>query len=807
MYHVIATGVTAILLYLISYIFYRIGYYSLLFHKRFWNLLLAIAFIITCMAGIFMALQINYKWNIPIVKSIVKWHAEFGIGMAFTGLFHFIWHLSYFKKVFEKQESLIEKEISPEVSKGEISTNLFIVGFVSSSFQLLLLREMMNISGGYELITGIFLGSWLISSAIGSYLAGRSLLNDIRKINLIFSISPLVSLLLLLLLSRLLLKTGESPSFLLSIIYTLLVLTPFCLVSGFTFIKLISFARSAHGFVPGRSFSIETTGGIASGILISILTSGILNTYQLMLLIVILSSAYVAFTFFPGSTGTKIIAKIIVVILVVCIIVFKPDIFFRQILLPGIKITSTEDTPYGNISEGIYQNERSVYYDQRLLSHNDDVIEREENIHYSMLQRESPEKVILVSGSLTSHLPEILKYPVRKLIYIERDPALARAQIIPENTFEKELIIANTDAFRYIKKSSEVVDVIILLIPPPTTLLLNRYYTTEFFSLAKKRLKTGGVFMCSPGPGDDYFNKELLNLYSSINNSLASVFKYVRPVVGNKLYFIASDTELSVSFCELSEVRDIKNIYVSSDYLADDLITQKSTDVMSLFDRGIKQNRYAYPIASFYFQAFSFSKYIGEKRLVIALMVIVFALPVLTIKRRYFLMYFSASALAGFEIIILLSLQLIFGNLYHLAGLVIAGLMTGLAVGASSDIKFFNTLSLRIKALILLIFYILGAMNHNYFLSMESGLPAIILIIIFSFLPAFLTGHIFRELTIEGEGTSVTSKVYSADLAGSALGFILISGLAVPAFGIRVSILLLASLILAGIVFGTVRNK
>ena len=59
----------------------------------------------------------------------------------------------------------------------------------------------------------------------------------------------------------------------------------------------------------------------------------------------------------------------------------------------------------------------------------------------------------------------------------------------------------------------------------------------------------------------------------------------------------------------------------------------------------------------------------------------------LLIKRRYMLMYFSASALAGFEIIILLTLQIIIGNMYQLTGLVIAGLMAGLAIGSGVNIK------------------------------------------------------------------------------------------------------------------------
>ena len=50
--------------------------------------------------------------------------------------------------------------------------------------------------------------------------------------------------------------------------------------------------------------------------------------------------------------------------------------------------------------------------------------------------------------------------------------------------------------------------------------------------------------MCSPGPGENYLNKEAVNLYSSIYNSLTEVFRFVKPVGGNKLYFIASDKEL-----------------------------------------------------------------------------------------------------------------------------------------------------------------------------------------------------------------------------------------------------------------------
>lgn len=807
MYHVISTGLTAILLYLISYFFYRIGYYSLKLHRKIWNSALAAAFLLTATAGLFLALQINYKWDIPFIKTLLKWHVQFGVGMAITGLLHFIWHLDYYGKLFEKTNNKSQTNEPYNLSSSEIKTNLFIAGFVSSSIQLLLMREIMNITGGYELITGSFLGSWLIGSAIGASMAGKSSLNDIKKINLVFSLSPLISLLLMLFISRVFLNPGESPSFMVAIIGTFLVLIPFCLVSGFTFIKLLTIAGKGNNLLAGKSFSIETTGGIASGIILSIFTAGLVNTYKLLLIIVLLSITYVLTNYYLKDKRPVKIAKLIVFILASLTILSNPDIFFRQILLPGVKVTMTKDTPYGNISKGKYKGEESLYYNQRLLAYNDDATEREEDIHYAMLQSESPGKVIMISGSLRSHLPEILKYPVNSIIYIERDPFLASLETSVINNFPGNTIVVNKDAYKYIRDSNEKVDVIILLVPPPSTLLLNRYYTSEFFSEVRKRLNPGGVFMCSPGPGDNYFNKESLNMYSSIYNSLAASFKNIMPVVGNKLYFIASDNALSSSFCKLADKRNIKNIYVSSDFLDDVLVSRKSEELVSLIDRGTRENRSGFPVACYQSQSYQFSKTLDEKIPAMIFLLLAFAVPVGAIRRRNLLMYFSASALAGFEIILLLTLQIMVGNMYQLTGLIIAGLMAGLAVGSGINFSFLNTISLRSKVIYLLIFYLIFGLIHNYILDLKSLLLSVLAILVSGFLPALFTGRIFHELTMKTGGAEISPAIYSADLAGSAFGFIFISGFAVPLFGIQVSIYLLSALVFGGILFGTVINK
>jgi len=803
MYHVVGTAIAVSVLYIISYIFYRLGFFSLARHRIIWTSILAVTFIITALAGLFLALQINYKWDLPIVKSVLRWHVETGAGLAITGIFHFIWHIAYFTKIFKRTK---EPRKLSSYSPSDIAVNHFIIGFTSMSVQILLIREIMNISGGYELTAGTFLASWLITSAIGAAAAGNSSLNDIRKINLVFSISPIISIVLLILLSRLFLQPGETPSFLVSIIFTFLVLIPFCMVSGFTFVKLLAGARKVNDFIPGKSFSIETTGGIIAGLIISVLTAGLLNTYQLLLTIILMSTAYTILTFYIKKRNTKIIVKASFAILATLIIVSHPDVLLRQILLPGIDVTETTETPYGNITYGEYGGERSIYYNQRLLAYVDDVAEREENIHYAMLQTDDPEKVLLISGPLKSHLPELKKYPVRKVIFIERDPELAKTEtenIDPGNT---ELIIENRDAFRYIKNKEEILDVILLLIPPPSTLSLNRYYTTEFFNDAKNSLSHDGIFMCSPGIWDNYPNKESITLFSSVYNSLNKVFKNVIPIVGNKLYYIASDNDLSVSISMLTEKRGIDNVYVGPDFLFDDLIKSKSDEVISLLDRNVKENSTLFPIASFHFQSYLLSRNLNEKIPAIIIMILVFVLPVLLIRRSNYMMYFGAAGLAGFEIIALLSIQLTIGNMYQLTGAILALFMAGLAAGSGISIKLTDRIPLKIKALVLVLYYAIIALIINFMLSANSLAAAILIIVVSILIPSFFTGQIFRSLTFTDSDGTKSAVTYGADLAGSALGFIVVSGLAVPVLGIKVSVFLLSGLIFAGILLGTNRN-
>lgn len=171
------------------------------------------------------------------------------------------------------------------------------------------------------------------------------------------------------------------------------------------------------------------------------------------------------------------------------------------------------------------------------------------------------------------------------------------------------------------------------------------------------------------------------------------------------------------------------------------------------------------------------------------------------------IMYASAAALAGFEMIMLFTLQSVIGNMYQLTGLVIAGLMTGLAVGSGYDLRILKSDRPAINGLFLILFYFAAGFIVNKMLNIENSLLSISLILILTFIPALCTGQLFRNLTQRGGIFSSPSSVYSADLAGSALGFIVVSGIELPALGARMTIFIFSALIFVSLLFGTVRNK
>ena len=95
-YFLLILGVSTIL-YLTTYFLSKKNKISNVTHKRIWNLLLLISFILTALSSIMLVLKLEYGINLNLPLNITFWHIETGIVMIIISIFHTIWHLPYFK--------------------------------------------------------------------------------------------------------------------------------------------------------------------------------------------------------------------------------------------------------------------------------------------------------------------------------------------------------------------------------------------------------------------------------------------------------------------------------------------------------------------------------------------------------------------------------------------------------------------------------------------------------------------------------------------------------------------------------------
>ncbi|MDT8400892.1 MAG: hypothetical protein RQ743_04285 [Bacteroidales bacterium] len=793
MYHVVIIGIIFLILYFLTLGASKFSIITRRGHMAFWNTILIITFLVAASAGIFLALQSNYQWEIESVEKILNWHVDFGIAMSFTAIIHLTWNLPYYKRIFaisgKKNTGLTIDEVS-----GEPFFNyrimLLILGFISGAVQVIFLREILNLSGGYEIAAGAVFAFWIFISALGAKIAGKNKKANLSGLTAILPLGSIISLLIFIILSKVLIEEGVTPGIIYTLVITGLSLLPFCFLSGFLFVKLSFYASRETHLLPGNSFALETTGSMIAGIIVTLVTGNILGNFQILVLAIILY--YIVyliagrFRYFRLLTGVAVLCLFTVII-------FKPDIYLRKLLLGGVKVIQSIDSKYGNVAITEYKGSQSIFYNHRLIDFEQDEKQTEENIHYAMAQSEEPEDILIISGGADKHIREALKYrSVKSISYLERDPVLiacTRDTSIKYNG--AGVVFINDDAFSYIRRRKKKFDVIISLLSEPENIVTNRFYTREYFEDVKRILNDGGIFLLKTGGSGSYISEEETGSLSAIYNSLDEVFSNILPIRGESLYLISSDNMLTANIPDLIEDHGIETTYVNSFYLNKQIIEFNSDQVKGLIDNLMPGNILDKPRAVFYKQKHQLKKAGRHRMPFLFLICFLLLLPFLTGSNSSRTMYSASLNLAATEILALILIQSTAGNFYQLSGLLIAVVMAGLAIGSSSALKTSPWLTETITVM-LGILALLFALITPLILDIQIGtLPAILSLLIV-IIPAVMAGYYYRRKTGEEVSSKLISGIYFADMCGAALGFMIMAGILVPLCGIRSTFIILA---------------
>jgi len=270
---------------------------------------------------------------------------------------------------------------------------------------------------------------------------------------------------------------------------------------------------------------------------------------------------------------------------------------------------------------------------------------------------------------------------------------------------------------------------------------------------------------------------------------LKSMFREVLIVPGNKTYFLASDSTLSIGICRLIQQRHIPTTYVNRFYLDDEDLTRRSRLIHSSLSIDAPINQDLAP-ASYYRQIVYWLSYFRANlwplAIIVAVLLFVVTIRLNSISAGIFTGGFAASSL---ELLLVFAFQILYGYVYQMLGLIVALFMAGLAVGSYLAKRIFPQPGSRAFMLIQIEIAVCCFSLPPIVLWMRNVLYLPILVnVVFLFFAFVIAGLIGMEFSVaamlrKGGAQRVASELYGIDLIGSALGALLAGTYLIPAFG------------------------
>src|SRR3989339_821750 len=260
-------------------------------------------------------------------------------------------------------------------------TNLFLLGFISLGYQIVILREFLVVFSDNEITIGIFLASWMMMSGLGSYLAGF-FINRLGSAKKIFSYLLLliaflmpIGIILIRIIKPFLQRIpteilGIGPTMLISLLIAML----FSIFFGIWFVIAVKMAFITNNNHVGRYYAFEVFGTVFGGLLVSIIFIRFFNTIQISLFF-----SFLIFLLLFLNFSKKYIFLLILV--VACIwnsnTIEKLSIIYQW---KPFDIAESKDSVYGRITvirsgaeHDFYENSNKITATE-LLSNNEEII-------------------------------------------------------------------------------------------------------------------------------------------------------------------------------------------------------------------------------------------------------------------------------------------------------------------------------------------------------------------------------------------------------------------------------------------------
>lgn len=797
-YHLILILAAALLLYLLTFGLYKLKVFERQEHRKIWNTLLLLAFILTGVLGILLTLQANYKWELDWLDAYTTIHVDAGVALVLIGLLHLFWHLDYYGKLFQKNNKQARIKASSEkryyLKAKALRYLLIFLGISGLLSQIVLLREFLLIFNGNELVVSLILFFWMLITAGGALLGRYSVKfkSDLPLLTLtvLTGTIPLITAFLINISKSIAFPPGAMVGVTEMAIMVFVLLLPFCLLSGYTFSFLAwRFSVETHRNNTGKAYALEAIGSIAGGVLINFVLIYLFNSFIILLLLATLS------LFLSGLIANQIQYKktsltlwIVAAVVLLGGVNLKMEETARSIFFKNQEIIKMKDTPHGHITITQKNEQKNFFLNNQFLFDNKNIVQGEEAIHYPMSQLDSAGNVLIVSGGVAGMLKELLKYPIDQIDYVEYNPYIVKlAGDFSKGLDNEKVRVFHMDPRQFIRESGEKYDAVILNIPEPSSLQANRYYTQSFFRDAKKILTEDGILSFTLLPYSNYLEEEKARVLSTVYSTVAEFFPHIRIIPGEKHYFLCSQRKYDQAITQQIQKKEINTRYVNRNYLNDMQLKMRGDQVQEKLDRNARPNKDFKPKAFFQHIQWWMDLFQQQPWLIGLGALIIGAILLVLMRPMSSGMFAAGFTGASSEVMLIFAFQILYGNIYHLAGIVFTVFMVGLFFGASYAGKIISVpgknniirIQLILAALAITIPLVAGAIIG------WPPIPVYILLFGLTILVGLFTGLQFSTISSADERSYsvLSSSIYSADSAGAAAGALLVGVFLIPNAG------------------------
>jgi spermidine synthase len=663
-------------------------------------------------------------------------------------------------------------------------------GISSVTTQLLTIREFLSQFQGNEITISLVLFCWVLLTGIGSLAAKpikRLSVAGYSLLILVISLWPLIQIIVIREFREVFFQHGTSPGFYPIFFYIIVTICLYCLLTGFILPCAQKVMQEGeYNFTSGDLYLTDSIGDITGGLAFSfvlvywvkpfltiaicsmlLILIGLVFLFQLRRYIFLITALVACFVFFYCSTNRAL----------------------ENLTLSHQygDVVRYLESPFGRIIVS-KEGPQFTFWESGVPLYSDaNIVNSEEKIHYPLCQQDKIENVLLVSGGLGETLKEVSKHRPAHVDYVELDPNLTDVALklgaIKKSPF---LEIINTDGRRYIKMTPRKYDAVIIDLPDPDTFQINRFFTSEFFALAKKVLKKGGILSMSMEYAQNYISETRKKKLSTLYNTARMHFKNVIILPGEEAYFLCRDETLWPDIPARLKAKSIRTTYIEG-FFYGNVTAERIKQLKDSLDVNEYINTDFEPrLMNIVFQEW-FEKYGTSPGYFAAILFVLTMIYIAFMKREEYILFSTGLATMGVEMLIVFAFQVIYGYVYLKIGAIVTAFLLGLLPGAivgnianDKDIRKLLFSEMFLLSLLLLFFVWIGYFKNEL-------RPICFLVYCFCF--SFLCGFQFPIAAgIIGEKQSPAAGCLAADLCGASVGTIATGTVLIPLLGIKIAV-------------------